>query len=311
MLRFIPQFIAISLVLAICSRSLHAATVTLVSVADTTLIENAPTNNMGGQYYFNAGTTQTYKRNRGLVRFQPLQQIPSGSRITAAKLILLVVGEPSETPSNPSQFNLHRLLVDWGEGDNTDPRGPDTGGLGTGADYGEATWNHRFALTTNTWTLPGAASGVDYVAQVSSSQFVYGVISPPYVFDTTSNMVADVQQWLDSPTQNFGWLLKTEDESVNLTARRFGSWQARGDEPQLVVDFIPPPTLTGAQITSNQMHFSFLAEADQNYVVQTADALPSTNWATVVTIPASGAETNVSVTQPLSPGQKFYRVIAP
>jgi hypothetical protein len=47
----------------------RAEVVVLTPVADTTLVEAAPTNNLGGMPFVNAGTTQTFTRNRGLFRF--------------------------------------------------------------------------------------------------------------------------------------------------------------------------------------------------------------------------------------------------
>src|SRR2546427_6017298 len=98
-----------------------ADSVTLHPVADTTLYETTPNNNLGANTDFIAGTTagnagQPY-RNRALLRFDVSGQIPTGAAITSATLTLLVVKTPS-VPAN-SAFNLHRLLVSWGEGSKT------------------------------------------------------------------------------------------------------------------------------------------------------------------------------------------------
>ena len=37
-------------------------------------------------------------------------------------------------------------------------------------------------------------------------------------------MVADVQAWLDNPTENFGWIV-IGNESTHTTAKRFDTWE--------------------------------------------------------------------------------------
>src|SRR2546430_105253 len=101
-------------------RRLHADSVVLTSVADTTLIEAAPDNNLGGAPIVNAGTTQTFTRNRGLFRFDIASEIPPGSRITRVDFVVAVTGKPNEPPP-PSTFGLHRVLQPWGEGDKASP----------------------------------------------------------------------------------------------------------------------------------------------------------------------------------------------
>jgi hypothetical protein len=44
----------------------------------------------------------------------------------------------------------------------------------------------------------------------------------PYSWDSTPEMVADVQSWLDDPATNFGWIL-VGDESQIMTSKRFDS----------------------------------------------------------------------------------------
>src|SRR5437870_9689589 len=127
---------------------LRADTVVLASVADTTLIESAPDNNLGGALIVNAGTTQTAlppNRNRGLFRFDPTSQISRGSRITRVDFVVEVTGQPKDGFA-PSSFGLHRVLKCWGEGTKAPPD-PSHPGLGAPATAGEATWNSRFALS--------------------------------------------------------------------------------------------------------------------------------------------------------------------
>ncbi|MEO6036005.1 MAG: DNRLRE domain-containing protein [Verrucomicrobiota bacterium] len=281
----------------------------LLSVADTTLIEAEPDHNLGGVPFFNAGTAGPGgKRNRGLFRFE-VSSIPGGAKIKSAILKLEVTQEPQAGPI-PSFFSLHRLLRSWGEGEKIPTSSP---GLGLPATQNEATWNDRFALTTNAWRSPGAAN--DFAAVVSYSQYIYGVDSSPYFFphypETAPQLTGDVQFWLDHPGENFGWLLKTESESVQGTARRFGSRES-DFAPELIVEFIRPPKIVNWKIVSNQFQFSFFADVDQSYAIQFCPALSnSNNWLTLTNI-APLTETNmVVVRDSLSATQRFYRIALP
>ena len=169
---------------------LSADSLVLRPVADTTLLETTPNNNLGANPNFIAGTTagsagQPF-RNRALLKFDVAGQIPAGATITAASLTVSVVKVPS-VPAN-STFELHRLLVSWGEGNKT-------GNLGLPATTGEATWLSRFSLLPQ-WAVPGGAAGTDFVAHDSASASFQGL--GDYTFACTSNLTADVQFWLDS-----------------------------------------------------------------------------------------------------------------
>jgi hypothetical protein len=213
----------------------HADNVTLTPSADTTLHEYFPENNLGAQVYLNAGTTQNGPRTRGLMAFDVAGAIPSGATINAVTLTLEVVGQPVDGDA-PSNFGLHRMLVERGEG--TGSGNPPS--LGRPALPGEANWSFRLAASAP-WASPGGLAGVDFVSPFSSDTFIYGVNLSPYSFDTTQRLVDDVQLWLDQPGQNFGWMLLTQSENENFSARRFGSREDPLQAPRLMIDFTPVP----------------------------------------------------------------------
>lgn len=287
-----------------------AATIHIQPAADTTLIETAPDNNMGGTEFVNAGTAGANgARNRALYKFD-LSSIPAGSKIKSAALTLEVSHEPSMGPQS-SSFALHRFLRAWGEG-NKDSVASGTFGLGLVATEGEATWNSPFAMTTNTWSLPGASD--DFATVVSSSTIVLGISDFPH-FNSTPQMIADVQTWLDNPDANFGWLLKTEEESTSRTARGFGSREFvvtdPNSPPYVAIEFVPPPAISDVRIANNQFQFSFLAESNQAYVVEFQNAVATNSWLTLTNIPASLDSTNILISDPLSTNTRFYRIVAP
>lgn len=279
-------------------------TVTLTPVADTSLIEAAPDNNLGGEPFVPAGVTQNRTRAHGLFRFD-LTFLPPQTRIVSASLILQVTGQPKDGYT-PAAFDLHRVLEPWGEGGRT-AEFPNHPGMGAPATTNEATWTHRLAFTTNVWTVPGAGATNDYAPGVSAEQFVYDVGNSPYGFGPTPAMTADVQAWIDHPETNFGWLLMADDETANFTARRFGSREDPNNAPQLVLEFIPPPRLFAPQITGGRFSFSFTAEPGQAYAVEYRNALGAGAWATLTNYSAQATATNLVASDVLSTGQRFYR----
>jgi hypothetical protein len=299
------------LVTLVTSASVFGAeTVTLAPVADTTLIEAAPDNNLGAHAYFNAGTTgpnASLLRNRALIRFDPVAAIPPQSKVVSAQLTLEVVGEPTEG-SVASTFELRRILRPWGEGNKSPSTSP---GLGLPATPGEATWRHRLASTTNLWDQPGGAVGTDFSSLSSSAQIIYDPDQSPYEFPTTTLLVADVQAWLDEPVSNQGWMLLTTAESTPKTARRFGSRESQLDAPRLRIEFIPPPRIDRASVVGGNLELEFSALAGQAYQVETrVDLGAPSAWLSFTNIPAPAAATQVVVADPLTGPHRYYRVRA-
>jgi len=291
----------------------RAESVVLTSVADTTLIENAPDYNLGGALIVNAGTTQTFTRNRGLFRFDFAGRIPRGCRVAKVDFVLEVTGQPKEEQMS-SSFGLHRVLQPWGEGNKSSPD-PNHPGLAAPATSGEATWNHRFAFTTNIWTIPGGGATNDYVPEVSAETFVYGLGDSPYRFFSTARLVADVQAWVDDPATNFGWMLICRSEEANFTARRFASREDTGRAPYLEIEYAPeyvPPKIDAPAIANGQFNFSFAVQSNQTYAVEFRPSLsPLDNWSTLTNFAAQPASTNLIVSDPITDGQRFYRLRLP
>jgi len=283
----------------------NADTATLRPLADTSLHEVAPTNNMGGHTHVAAGSTaHAASRSRGLLRFDLQGSVPSNAVIVSASVIVRVTGTPS-LGGVDSSFGLHRLLQSWGEGNKL-------GNLGAGAGPGEATWRSRFA-PSDPWTIPGGEPATDYVAQQSGSVFVGGVSS--YTFDSTPDLVADVQTWVNNPATNFGWILVSESEDVAQTARRFGSREDTNNAPFLVVDYsisgVVQPQISGMTLATDKVTFQFGAEAQRTYVVEFTSTLSPPSWQVLTNFTAPPANTNLQMSEPIAPGQRFYRIRTP
>ena len=89
---------------------------------------------------------------------------------------------------------------------------------------------HRF-YPNSFWVTPGG----DFVPTPSFTLITQqtGVATAP----VSTAATADVQYWLDNPTQNFGWLLKMVDETVTPSARRIDSRESTGIRPSLSVTY--------------------------------------------------------------------------
>ena len=77
-----------------------------------------------------------------------------------------------------------------------------------------------------------AAEGGDFSATVSASQSV-GVVGP-YTW-SSQQMVADVQDWLDNPAGNFGWLVLGL-EKPTMTVKRFDTRES-ANPPVLTIEY--------------------------------------------------------------------------
>ena len=194
-----------------------ADTVQLNPSKDNTLYEDnsgGTTSNGQGQNFFvgPVGVMGNGLVRRGVIAFDIAGNIPAGAMIESVTLTL----HASSTRQTPDiQVDLYAALSDWGEGaSNAD--GDGGGGRGAQAAPGDATWVNTF-YPDQLW----GAEGGDFATSPTSSIVVSA--EGFFSFDSTvdGGLVTDVQQWLDQPETNFGWLLKATDESFIGSAKRF------------------------------------------------------------------------------------------
>lgn len=210
------------------SARVNADTITLTATKDNTLYfsDTGALSNAKGQYFF-AGLTNTGEQRRGLLRFNVAGSVPAGAIIQSATLSLTM----SKTISGDSPVSLHRATADWGEGTSNAP-GPE--GAGAASTAGDATWLHRF-FDTITWTTPGG--DFDLVAVASTLVGAEGT----YTWSSDA-MTSLVQDWLDQPANNFGWVV-LGDETTDASAKRFDSREFSNPSlvPQLSITFAAVP----------------------------------------------------------------------
>jgi hypothetical protein len=270
---------------SITGNTASADTITLNPSQDTYLSEHfAGPNGTGTDMVIGTqGTTAGLTMNRGLIQFD-LSSLPPGAVVNSVTLRLTVVRPPS-TPAN-SNFHLHRLLRPW---------------------YAlQSTWTLR--LGEEDWDIPGAQTGTDFSATSSASVFVANSVE--HTFPSTPQLIADVNAWLANPSTNHGWLVKTEDESIGYTARRFASAEGGAAGPLLEIQFEAPVLLriTSAAVTSGQFCLRFVAQQGKAYVVERRDILDGGTWTAIRHLPPAATTGEVEVCEPVGTANAFYRV---
>ncbi|NQW21961.1 MAG: DNRLRE domain-containing protein [SAR202 cluster bacterium] len=198
---------------------------TLGASQDDTLYETTgkPLNNGAGQWVF-AGNTANSELRRGLVTFNIASGLPAGAVVSSVTLTMNM----SRSIGSDAAVGLHRVLADWQEGA---VKGFGNEGAGGDAGQGDPTWTQR-ALETLDWDAPGG----DFAPAASAAVTVQGAGN--YTWNSTKQLIADAQSWLDDPTTNYGWLLQG-DESKSKTAKRFDSKDnpTEGNRPALLVKY--------------------------------------------------------------------------
>jgi len=221
----LTTFIAVGCVMLGSAIGCTTSKVTLTSIKDTTLYEDAAgaLGNGAGQHMF-AGTKGDGHLMRALVAFDVAGKVPAGTRLIAVRLRLNMSAANSYSAQT---MGLHRVLADWGEGSTV---ASGRGGGGGPASIGGATWLHTF-FADKFWSRPGG----DFEAASSVSTVV--AVLGAYEWGSTDQMVADVKMWLDTPSSNHGWLLMGNDNATMV--KRFDTREnARAaNRPTLILTF--------------------------------------------------------------------------
>lgn len=199
-------------------------TVVLTPAKDNTLVDSFDgALSSGAGIHLFTGATRSGSLRRALVAFDVASRIPAGSRITRVTLTMHV----SMTIAGNEPVALHRVPANWGEG--TSNAGSTRDGNGALARSGDATWIHTF-FPSGRWMAAGG--DFDPVADATTA-----VGSSTATWESVA-MIARVQQWLDEPAINFGWML-IGNEQNEATAKRFDSREVvpETSRPSLTIEF--------------------------------------------------------------------------
>jgi len=240
----------VAILLSVCPSRVAAQTELILQASqDNTLYESdtGALSNGNGAHFF-AGKTGISSIRRGLLAFDIAGNIESGASIDSAILTLRM----SRTSTTTSRIvSLHKILSSWGEGESNALANE---GVGAAAESGDATWIHTF-YDTIFW----ADSGGDFSDVVSAAESVGEINS--YTWNSTPELVADVQSWLDSPSTNYGWIL-IGDESERTTAKRFDTKENDTESNRPILRVIYSPFVA---VTTISNVLSIRYNLDQNF----------------------------------------------
>ncbi|MDT8386513.1 MAG: multicopper oxidase domain-containing protein [Thiogranum sp.] len=215
--------------LCVTSLAASAITVTINPSKDNTVFGGAgfETNSCGaGPNVFSGLTADGFAR-RALLQFDVAGSVPAGSVIDSATLTLTITRTQA---GGNSLMSLHALSRAWGEGTvNCDS--VRQGGQGAPANDGDATWLsalHNQIAWTATGGDFGVASATASISSANNASAIWSSAGNP-------GMLGDLQNWLDNPAANFGWIM-IGDESQTSTARRLNSREGN-PAPVLTIDF--------------------------------------------------------------------------
>jgi hypothetical protein len=245
--------IALVLLAAFCSESVHADVLTLAADKDTSIFQGSVNNSLGGGPAIFVGTNSLSTAQRAFISFD-LSSIPAGATISAVSLTLTLGQVPGGSPGTAT-IGLFAATRSWGEGTvGSISAGISGTGNGFAADAGDATWNAAVYPGT-LWTTAGG----DHAATASAPLFLGNkTVNNPFTWLSTPQLVADVQGWLTAPGTNFGWELINANESAASTQYGFYSreWSnahfggSASQVPALQVTYTVPETGTSVLLAA-------------------------------------------------------------
>jgi len=210
------------LLFLLLSSSLSAQDTVVVDASqDNTLYETAmdtvdnqyEVSNGAGGYTFSGrtGLDAGYKRRRSLLKFDLTPVIPADAKIVFAEISIYQSKAAPGSP--PVSMAMHRVLQAWGEA-GSNAVGAE--GQGTWAEAGDATWHHRI-YPDEPWSTAGGS-----FAATASAATTVGQQLQSYTWTCTSALLDDLNGWLSTPSNNFGWIMVGGEDGA-YSAHRFSS----------------------------------------------------------------------------------------
>jgi N-acetylneuraminic acid mutarotase len=206
------------------------------NVSSDTYIQSGQNNrNKGGGDYIHI---QASGNNRGLLRFDQdeLQQEIADGEILSAKIRLTITETGNNWGSTGRTIDLHRLIVDWIEGDGTEvDRGTGEGTTWNCATDSNINNQSKDCSGVTEWEMgqPNNPSVHPWVQTASATQTITNDQTGIVEFDVTD----DIALFLDGTSSNYGWIMKKTEEGQSGQVR-FATRES-ASIPQLVVTYQP------------------------------------------------------------------------
>lgn len=257
------------LFVACLSGAARAAVVTLSATSDTFIVSTQTGNNGGAQGYVNVGGDKQGGAHRALFQFN-LSSIPPGVTVTSAVFGQSVNIIPSGFSG--STFDLLKVTASWVEGTGSG------NGLGGLAADGETTWNDRMKNAV-AWS----AAGGDFDGVPLASTAIGGLGACTW---SGPGLIAAVQDWLDTPANNHGLLLRSQSEDIFATLCVMNAREGFGGATLHVGYDVPappalePPELLAMAISTNGLlSLVWTNQSDRKYdVLFSRDLGNNENW---------------------------------
>ena len=281
------RVIAVSLLLAILLAhdiaAQESATITLFPDKDNTLIEDADGSMSNGAadsfYAGRVGANGNRTLRRAVFHFD-MTSLPENIEVLSATLSLHVT---LPERSDPISFKLHRVTQDWGEGTSSF-----TGGVGAPSTESDATWIHTF-YEESFWNSPGG----DFIESPSATLSLGG--AGTFVFNSTPEMLEDINYWYEHPEENFGWILLGDESGPSFTVKQISSRESRipEDRPTLTIEYIDPAlpvelTLFEGFADGTAIHLRWLTSSELNNAGFQVEHKQSDSFAPIGFIPGNG-----------------------
>lgn len=181
---------------------------------DISLSENAPTASPGGAttLFTDGDEPAGSGKDASLLLRWDLASIPIGSTLQSVTLTVRV------TNATNHAYALQALTREWAEG--------------------AATWQR--ATATTSWEVAGAKGATDRNTTALGS--LQASALGTYTVTLNAAGVARVQQWVDAPASNFGFILASTSNTDGLDLASSEAATVT-DRPQLAVTYLPPGTV--------------------------------------------------------------------
>ena len=198
--------------------------------------------NNGGANYIYANQTTTWEERRALIGFDLSSLTGQGLTVNSTTLKLASMAGASPDNVNVSFYPVAAANAGWVQGTN--------GSVVFPANAGESTWNHKIHPNTNWAGSPGLSTpGTDYINTPAAT----GVYNPTTTDGTIISFALTpsvVQSWIDTPANNAGLLLLTDNDSTNgyyRFAQYYSSEATANLRPvlELEVTAVPEPASLG------------------------------------------------------------------
>ncbi|MGE8001783.1 DNRLRE domain-containing protein [Lysinibacillus sp. NPDC093190] len=186
---------------------------TSANMEDTTIRSASPTQTGGNDFELGVGTAVGGNTVRSLLKFD-LSAVPSSTSIISADLNLWL---SSTNNNSPIDISIHKLTSPWEEN--------------------QASWTYAKTIPYTAWKIAGGDFLNDKLRTVK------GIGVPPNsIADAKVNWkvpLEAVQGWVNNPSTNYGFMLKSDSESTQIYKKFASSEQSTLNKykPQLVVTY--------------------------------------------------------------------------